>query len=73
MTDLSNRAATADSVRAPGAGFFAPLILVVVAVAVYATSLGGAFVYDDSSAIQKNESIRQLWPPSVSLTRSIVF
>ena len=41
---------------------WAPLVLIVVGVAVYANSLSGPFVFDDTLAIEVNEYVRQPWP-----------
>jgi len=42
----------------------APLVLLIVAaVAAYASSFGGAFLFDDVIHIVENENIRRLWPP----------
>lgn len=51
--------------RAPAVGslWAVALLLVVVGALVYANSLSGAFVFDDTSAIPNNPSIRTLWPP----------
>ena len=38
-------------------------LLVLAALAVYWTSLGTAFVFDDIPAIERNATIRLLWPP----------
>ncbi len=43
--------------------FWAPLLLVLAAAAVYANSLRIPFVLDDEISIEENESIRHLWPP----------
>ncbi|MFH1418078.1 MAG: tetratricopeptide repeat protein [Planctomycetota bacterium] len=43
-------------------GVWLVLIIVVAGLAVYLTSLNGAFILDDSRCIVNNESIRQLWP-----------
>lgn len=41
--------------------------LVLAVALVYANSLGGAFVFDDTGAILRNDSIRQIWPLHVPL------
>jgi len=41
---------------------FAPLLILVACVAVYANSLGNPFLFDDQRTIEENASIRQLWP-----------
>ena len=41
---------------------FAPWLLVIVGVVVYANSLSGPFVFDDLPGIVENGDIRQLWP-----------
>ena len=46
-----------------------PLMLVVVGAVVYANSLSGPFLFDDSATIVENRTIRQLWPP-LWLTRA---
>ena len=45
-----------------------PALLVVAAVIAYANSLTNPFVFDDLASIVENRHIRQLWPPSVSLS-----
>lgn len=45
----------------------APLALLLGVFAVYANSLQGPFLLDDIPAIERNSSIRQLWPLSVPL------
>ncbi|MCP4614830.1 MAG: hypothetical protein GY844_00205, partial [Bradyrhizobium sp.] len=54
---------------APNAGrpqrshaLLAGLVLVVVGVATFGNNLDGPFVFDDTLAIERNESIRRLWP-----------
>ena len=39
------------------------LLLLVCGALVYANSLSGPFIYDDETFIERNEDIRQLWPP----------
>jgi Flp pilus assembly protein TadD len=46
---------------------FAPLLIVVACVAVYANSLNGPFLFDDQRTIEENPTIRQLWPLTVAL------
>jgi len=41
---------------------FLPLLLIVAGVLVYAPSLGGPFIFDDSHAVTDNQRIRELWP-----------
>lgn len=48
-------------------GLVAGLVLAVVGVVAYHNSLSGPFIFDDETAIVKNDSIRQLWPPWVLL------
>ena len=43
-------------------------LLVVVGVLVYANSLSGPFIFDDMEAIETNEHLRTLWPPSQTLS-----
>ena len=42
---------------------FAAAILGIAVALTYANSLSGPFLFDDLSAILRNPSIRQLWPP----------
>jgi len=42
---------------------YLPLLLVLIAIAAYANSFSGVFVYDDGHAIVENPHIRMLWPP----------
>ncbi|MCZ7647396.1 MAG: tetratricopeptide repeat protein [Planctomycetota bacterium] len=42
---------------------FAPLLLAAAVITVYSNSLNGTFLLDDIVTIEKNASIRQLWPP----------
>jgi Flp pilus assembly protein TadD len=55
---------TAAAPAAPGFwfGIAAAGVMVLCAVAAYHNSFGGAFVYDDETAIINNPTIRQLWP-----------
>ncbi len=45
-----------------------PLLLIAAAVAVYANSFAGVFLFDDRPAIVERDRIRQLWPPWAVLT-----
>lgn len=47
---------------------FGALLIVGAGAAVYANSLGGAFVFDDTVSIVDNPNIRRLWPLSESLS-----
>lgn len=47
--------------------FAAILVIGVAALAAYANSLNGPFVFDDASSITTNPTIRQLWPLTESL------
>ena len=49
-------------IRAAGA------VLVLAALAAYANSFHGPFVFDDLPSVLENPSIRTLWPPSVPLS-----
>lgn len=40
-----------------------PASIIAAIIAVYANSLGGAWVFDDYAAVVENPSIRRLWPP----------
>lgn len=40
-----------------------PLVLIAAGLVVYANSLDGAFVFDDTEQIVENPAIRQWWPP----------
>ncbi len=51
-----------------GAGYLCGLIFLLIAVAVYAPALRAPFVFDDHPAIERNASIRHLWPPAVPLS-----
>src|SRR5262245_11852812 len=42
---------------------FVPVLLIAVGVAAYQNSFGGAFFFDDHTAIRDNPHIGQLWPP----------
>lgn len=46
----------------------AAVVILAAALAAYATSLGGAFVFDDIPAIVENPTIRRLWPPHAALS-----
>lgn len=46
---------------------WSPLIVLLAGLAVYANSLQGAFIFDDTPWIVENERIRQLWPPAAVL------
>eukprot|EP01035_Chromulina_nebulosa_P062167 gene62167-biopygen45248 len=39
-------------------------VIVTATVAAYANSFSVPLLFDDSASLVKNESIRQLWPPS---------
>ena len=43
--------------------YLAAAAIVVAGVVAYCNSLGGPFVFDDSSSIVSNPTIRSLWPP----------
>lgn len=43
--------------------FAAPAVLILAGLAVYANSLDGVFLFDDTEQIVENFSIRQWWPP----------
>src|SRR5215217_630511 len=43
------------------------LAILVVAILAYAPAFRAPFMFDDEASIQKNASIRRLWPPSVAL------
>jgi protein O-mannosyl-transferase len=45
-----------------------PLFLISVGVLVYHNALSGPFIFDDTTAILSNPSIRQLWPPWAPLS-----
>jgi tetratricopeptide (TPR) repeat protein len=47
---------------------FFPLLLVLAAVAAYANSFSGVFLYDDHGSIVENTTIRSLWPPGTVLS-----
>lgn len=44
--------------------FLLPMVLILAAVAVYQSSLGGQFVFDSIEHIPLNTRIHQLWPPN---------
>jgi tetratricopeptide (TPR) repeat protein len=46
----------------------AAVVLALAIAFVYANSLGGPFLFDDQSAILRNPTIRQLWPPWEALS-----
>ena len=48
--------------KTPSTPFAAILVIGVAALAAYANSLHGPFVFDDASSITTNPSTRQLWP-----------
>ena len=48
--------------------FLAAALIVLAALAAYANSLSGPFIFDDQTAIVDNPTIRHLWPPTESLT-----
>ncbi len=50
------------TVVATGSGSQLVRLLVVVGLVTWASSLGGAFIYDDLDAIVGNPHIRQIWP-----------
>ena len=58
----------AQTVAAPRRALWPAAVLAVVAILVYANSLGGPFVIDDENAIVTNLRIRQLSPLSVPLS-----
>jgi tetratricopeptide (TPR) repeat protein len=43
-------------------------VIVIAGMLVYLNSLGGPFIFDDTTAILDNPQIRQLWPLTVPLT-----
>jgi len=45
-----------------------PLLLVVLVAAAYANTFGVPFLFDDAIAVERNPTIRQLWPLSVPLS-----
>ncbi len=45
---------------------WAPMLLAAAGIVTYANSLGNPFVFDDLPAIEENEHIRALWPPTVA-------
>src|SRR5262245_25791538 len=47
---------------------FAVLVIVAAGFFAYRNSLGGAFIFDDRTAIEKNAQIRTLWPPWSALS-----
>ena len=49
----------------PWARWLPAALIVAVVFAVYANSLRGPFVFDDESAVVRNESIRRLWSPGI--------
>ena len=55
--------ATPPPAAAPRAVFGAALVIAVAALAAYANSLSGPFIFDDPSSIVSNPTIRSLWPP----------
>ncbi len=60
LTDDDDRAMTLRKI--------APWVLVLITVVAYQNCWRGVFVYDDRLAIEKNPTIRQLWPPWGALT-----
>jgi len=49
-------------------GDWPALLLFVLVAAAYANTLGVPFLFDDAVAVERNPSIRQLWPLSVPLS-----
>jgi len=45
-----------------------PLLLVVLVAAAYANTFGVPFLFDDAVAVERNPTIRQLWPLTVPLS-----
>lgn len=43
--------------------WIAPAVITIAAVACYANSFAGTFVYDDRQHVANNPSLHQLWPP----------
>lgn len=61
----SAASAASPSAARPG---WPPLLLVVLVVAAYANTFGVPFLFDDAVAVERNPTIRQLWPLSVPLS-----
>jgi protein O-mannosyl-transferase len=62
------------SAKSDGAIRAAPALVALAAIAVYANSFAGVFVFDDASWITGNSSIRHLWPiwaPMIGTARPI--
>ena len=47
------------------------VVLVLLAVLVYANSLAGQFIFDDIISIVWNPHIRQVWPPTATPQSSL--
>ena len=63
----SPRQTTADPGRPPKRPWIvrlAPLVILAAAAAVYVNALGGPLLLDDNSTVERNVSIRELWPVS---------
>jgi len=63
MSSAAPRPPLAPWLTAP----LAAALIVLAALAAYAGSFAGQFVFDDSASIADNPSIRQLWPPGAAL------
>ena len=63
----SERGGPRPTRRRPGWRVLLPILIIVTAVAAYATSFSGTFVFDDTVHIVDSARIRRLWPPSVVL------
>ncbi len=69
---LTSKSSQRDSMDVNGqmrlASSVVPLLLIVIAIlGVYSNALSGPFIFDDEVSVEKNISIRTLWPLSSSL------
>ena len=68
MTTPNAPSSPAVPARRGSAALLGGLVLLLAALAVYAPALRGPFVFDDRPAIERNDSLRRLWPPAVPLS-----
>src|SRR5262245_16080748 len=58
----SSKTAPASPDRGPRSPGWALLLLITALAAAYSNSFQGEFIFDDTSSIRDNDSIRHLWP-----------
>src|SRR4051812_36033532 len=66
MTPLASQPSSRPALSRLGQ-WLGPALLVLAALTVYWNSLGAVFVFDDIPAVERNTTIRQLWPPGHAL------